>query len=206
MTDIVYATSNPGKFAQVQKIFAHHGIKLMSPSDFGVQVEVEEIGQTLEENALLKAEAYEKILPPYTVVIGDDTGIEIDALGGEPGIRVRRWNGSHMEDEEIINYCLGKLSGVKLEDRGAQFRTVLAVVKKGYPVKYFEGIMRGLILEKPRDQREPGMPFWPIFFLPKLGMTLGEFHEAPMDFQMKHPTHREEAVLKVLPYLATLTI
>lgn len=206
MTDIVFATTNPGKFAQVHKIFAHHGIRLMSPSDFGIKLDVEEVGLTLEENARLKAEAYEKVLPPYTIVIGDDTGIEIDALGGEPGIRVRRWNGSHMEDEEIIDYCLQKLGGVKIEDRGAQFRTVLAVVQKGNPVEYFEGIMRGIILETPKTARGEGMPFWPIFYLPNLGMTLGEFHDSPIDFQLKNPTHREKAVLEVLPYLSTLTI
>jgi len=201
MTDIVYATGNPGKFAQVQKIFAHHGIKLMSPADFGVKIDVEEIGKTLEQNATLKAQAYLKILPPHTIIIGDDTGIEIDALGGEPGIMVRRWKGSHMEDEEIINYCLDKLAGVPVAKRGAQFRTVLAVAIDEQPVQYFEGIMRGVILEKPMEGREIGMPFWPIFYLPDLQMTLGEFHSEPMDFQLAHPTHRERAVMAALPYL-----
>ena len=197
MTNIVYATGNQGKFAQVQKIFAHHKLKLTSPSDYGVKIDIDEIGSTLEENAKLKAEAYEPLLSPYSVVIGDDTGIEIDALGGEPGIRVRRWKGSYMEDEEIIEHCLRLLSGVPIEKRGAQFRTVLAIAKKGEPIKYFEGIMRGVILESATSQREVGMPFWPIFYLPKLGMTLGEFHKMPMDFQLSNPTHRELAVLSL---------
>ena len=90
MSDIVYATTNPGKFAQVEKIFAHHGIKLKSPSDFGAKVDVDEVGTSLEENAKLKAQAYLKLLPEGTMIIGDDTGIEIDALGGAPGIKVQR--------------------------------------------------------------------------------------------------------------------
>jgi hypothetical protein len=66
--------------------------------------------------------------------------------------------------------------------------------------------MRGVILEKAEALREPGMPFWPIFYLPELEMTLGNFHLATsMDFQLKYPTHREKAVQSALPYLATLT-
>lgn len=205
MSDIVYATTNPGKFAQVEKIFAHHSIKLKSPSDYGAKVDVDEVGTSLEENAKLKAEAYLQILPKGTMIIGDDTGIEIDALGGAPGIKVRRWKGSHMEDEEIIEYCLAKMSGVPYAKRGAQFRTVFAVANSTQPLKYFEGIMRGLILEKAEALREPGMPFWPLLYLPELKMSLGKFHLATsMDFQLKYPTHREKAVQEALPYLATL--
>jgi XTP/dITP diphosphohydrolase len=204
MTNIVYATSNPGKFAQVQKIFAHHGIKLVSPSDFAVKVEVEETGKSLEENAKLKAETYLKVLPNNCIVIGDDTGIEIDALDGEPGIRVRRWDGTHMSDEAIIDLCLSKLKDVKKTYRGAQFRTVLAVAMGAKETQYFDGIMRGEILETPKQERAEGMPFWPIFYLPKLHMTLGEFHTMPIDFQLNHPTHREKAVASALPYLLEL--
>lgn len=198
MTKIVFATTNPGKFAQVEKIFAHHDIKLMSPSDFGIKLEVEETGKTLEENALLKAEAYEKLLPPNTIVIGDDTGIEIDALGGEPGIRVRRWKGYKMTDEEIIEYCLERMKDVPVGERGAQFRTVLAVAQYDSPIQYFDGVLRGEILDQPQSLRSEGMPFWPIFYIPKLKMSLGEFHAMPIDFQLAHPTHRELAVLQFL--------
>jgi inosine/xanthosine triphosphate pyrophosphatase family protein len=74
----------------------------------------------------------------------------------------------------------------------------LAVVQKESQVQYFEGVMRGVILETPKKPREEGMPFWPIFYLPDLGMTLGEFHSQPMDFQLNHPTHREKAVIAAL--------
>lgn len=202
MTDIVYATTNPGKFAEVKKIFKHHGLEIKSPSDYGVKVEVEETGKTLEENAKLKAEAFLDLLPEDIIVIGDDTGVEIDALGGEPGIKVRRWKGYPMSDEEIINYCLERMENVPLGERGAQFRTVLAVAKKGEVTQFFDGVLKGEILMKPINKRREGMPFWPLFYDPKLKMSLGEMHEQPVDFQLKHPTHREIAVLKVLPYLA----
>jgi XTP/dITP diphosphohydrolase len=204
MPKIIYATTNPGKFAEVQKILAHHDLPIVSPAELGISIEVEEPGATLEENARLKAEAYLHLAPSGSIIIGDDTGVEIDALGGEPGIRVRRWKGYKMTDEEIINYAIERLRGVPANHRGAQFRTVLAVAQTGRPVQYFDGVLRGEILLTPRPERREGMPFWPIFYLPGLKMTLGEFHSQTMDFQLEHPTHRERAVLAALPYLRSL--
>lgn len=198
MKSIVYATTNPGKFAEVQEICAHHGIMLKSLNDFSIDVDVEETGDTLEQNAKIKAESYLKLLPPDSIVIADDTGIEIDALGGEPGIKVRRWKGYKMSDEEIIEYCLERMKDIPLGKRGAQFRTVLSVARHDSQVVYFDGILHGEILTDPQPARREGMPFWPIFYIPQLKMTLGEFHAKPVEFQIDHPTHRELAVLKLL--------
>lgn len=204
MKNIIYATTNPGKFEMVQKICAHHGINIKNLVDFGIDIDVEEVGETLEENAKIKAVAYAKLLPPDCIVIADDTGVEIDALGGEPGIKVKRWKGYNMADEEIIQYCLERMKGVPVGERGAQFRTVLAVASRDSQVKYFDGILRGEILLEPLPARREGMPFWPIFFIPQLKMTLGQFHDQPIVFQVAHPTHRELAVIKLLAFLATL--
>jgi XTP/dITP diphosphohydrolase len=198
MMQIVYATTNPGKFSEVQKIFAHHNVGIKSLLDYGINQDVIESGDTLEANAKIKALAYQKLLPKDVIVVADDTGIEIDALGGEPGIKVRRWKGYKMEDEEIIEYCLKRMEKVKEGERGAQFRTVLAVAGISQDVVYFDGILRGKILDHPQSLRKEGMPFWPIFFIPKLNMTLGDFHSSSIDFQLKNPTHRELAVLKFL--------
>ncbi len=194
---IIYATTNPGKFNEVKSIFAHHNVNIYSPMDFGQSVEVEETGNTLQENALLKAKAYIDLFP-NDIIISDDTGVEIDGLGGEPGIKVRRWKGYKMEDEEIIEHCLLRMNGIKEGKRGAQFHTVIAVAEPGKEIVYFDGVFRGQILKEPKKEREVGMPFWPIFFIPELNMTLGELHHMPMDFQILHPTHRELAVLKFL--------
>lgn len=204
MTQIVFATTNPGKLAMVQNIFTHHKLKLHSLADYNLKVDIDEVGSSLEENAKLKSEGYLKYLPSDAVVIGDDTGVEIDALGGEPGIKVRRWKGYSMDDEEIINYCLERMKGVAEGKRQAQFRTVLTIASNNHPVKYFDGILRGEILEQPQSLRSEGMPFWPIFYIPKLKMSLGQFHAMPVEFQLAHPTHRELAVLKALPYLASM--
>lgn len=197
MTKIIYATTNPGKFNEVKSIFTHHNVNIYSPMDFGKSIEVEETGSTLKENALLKVKAYIDIFP-NDIIIADDTGVEIDGLGGEPGIKVRRWKGYRMEDEEIIEHCLARMSGIKEGSRGAQFHTVLAVAEPGKEIVYFDGIFKGQILAEPKPEREAGMPFWPIFFIPELNMTLGELHHMPMDFQLKYPTHREKAVIAAL--------
>src|SRR3989339_982306 len=112
MTDIVYATTNPGKFTEVAKLFAGHGIAIKSAADYKVDIDVNETGTTLEENAILKAEAYRDAIKDDVIILGDDTGLEIDALGGEPGIKVRRWKGYNMTDEEIITYALERLKNV----------------------------------------------------------------------------------------------
>lgn len=187
MKKIIYATTNPGKFNEVSKLFAGHKITIHSPQEFGVAIDVEETGKTLEENAILKAEAYRDAIQAEVIMLGDDTGVEIDVLGGEPGIRVRRWKGYKMTDEEIITYCLERLKNVPVGKRGVQFRTVIAVAMIGQPTRTFSGIYRGTIRTKPLSLREPGFPFRSLF-------------------RSHHPTHRENAIKSALPYLATLMI
>lgn len=182
---LVYATGNPGKFAEVAKLFFAHTLTLHSPAEYKVTLEVSETGNTLEENAILKAEAYRDALPEGCIVIGDDTGLEIDALGGEPGIHVRRWQGHRMTDEEIIAFCLKRMKDIPVGERGAQFRTVLAIANRGHPTNLFDGIYRGTISQSALPTRTPGFPFRSLF--------VGA-----------HPTHRVHAVEAALPYLKKL--
>lgn len=207
MKEIVYATTNPGKFSEVAKLFAGHGITIHSPSEYSVAIEVEETGHTLEENAILKAEAYMNAIKDNVVVLGDDTGLEIEALGGEPGIKVRRWKGYKMTDEEIIDYTIERLKNIPKNKRQAQFRTVIAVAVKGSQTKTFSGILKGVIVEQPHSYREAGVPFQPLFYSTEYKRMLYEFRK--LSFQEKIDqhinTHRERAVIAALPYLATLT-
>lgn len=205
MKSIIYATTNPGKFAEVQKIYNHHGMLVKSLADFGITKDVSETGSTLEENAALKAEGYRKLLPSGSIVVSDDTGLEIDTLNGEPSIHVRRWLGYRMSDEEIINYTLSSMKGIPMDRRGAQFHTVLAVALDNQPTKFFHGIFRGSIMEKSEPERVKGMPFFPIFRIDELGISLDKFHRLPIDRQLAFPTHRVKAVVATLPYLRSLT-
>ncbi len=185
MRKIVYATTNPGKFAEVASLFASQGIVIHPSSEFGINLDVEETGSTLEENAILKAEAYRDAIVDDVITLGDDTGLSITALNGEPGIHVRRWKGYKMTDQEIMTYCLERMKNVKEGQRQATFRTVIAVACKKYATKLFSGDLTGEILTEPTNVREEGMPFRAIF-------------------NMTSPNHREKAILATLPYLATL--
>lgn len=110
-----------------------------------------------------------------------------------------------MQDEEIIEYALEQLKGVPQNKRTARFHTVFAVASAGREVQYFHGSFDGEILERPRSERVEGMPFFPLFYIPELHMTLGEFHQLPIEQVINYPTHREKAALAALPYLRQLT-
>ncbi len=206
MRQLFYATTNPGKVGEVRQIMRTLGLDILSPADLNLTFDVPETGSTLEENALLKARAYLEYLPPDEfVVIADDTGVEIDALGGEPGIHVRRWIGQgRMSDEAIITYCLARLDGVPRERRGAQFRTVIAVGVAPDALSFFEGTLRGVILEQANPLRIPGFPFESIFYVPDWGMLLGQVHQLPAEQKARYLTHRERALRQALPRIHAL--
>jgi XTP/dITP diphosphohydrolase len=206
MREVVYATTNPGKFSEVSKLFLGYGIKIKSAIDFNVNMDVEETGKTLEENAVIKAEAYLKAINQDVIVVSDDTGLEIDALNGEPGIKVRRWKGYKMSDEEIISYAIERLTGIPENRRTAHFRTVISVASKGTQTRTFSGQLDGRILAKPLESRVEGLPFQPLFFSTEYNLMLGQLHDMSIEEKIERriSTHRERAVIAALPYLATL--
>lgn len=213
MRHLLYATTNRGKIEEVRKIVRDHGIDLVAPDDLGLDLDVPEPGTTLEANATLKAEAYLTALADRAdgrkfVVIADDTGVEIDALDGAPGIHVRRWDGSaRMTDEAIIAYCMDQLRDVSPDARGAQFRTVIAAGTTDHPITCFAGTLRGVILPEPDPLRIAGFPFESIFFVPEWDMLLGHAHQLPAEDQARFVTHRARAVQCALPHIqALLTI
>lgn len=202
---LLYATSNPGKIAEVRKIMAGRAVDVLAPADLGLMLDPPEPGPTLEANAAAKARAYLAAVDERTVVMADDTGVEIDALGGEPGIHVRRWNDEgRMTDQAVLNTALARLIDVPTGQRGAQFRTVLAVGVRGQPLAFFDGTLRGIILEKADPLRIPGFPFESIFYLPEWGLLLGEVHRLAAPAKARFITHRERALLAALPHILTL--
>ena len=201
-TTILYATTNPGKLMEVGKHLEPHGITLVSPAQLGMAVEVEESGHTLEDNAMLKARAYLNRVPDR-IVIADDTGVEIDALQGEPGIHVRRWKDkiTPLSDQEVIDLCIERMRGIPTAQRGAQFRTVLALGALGGTIELFDGILRGTIVEIPAPLKFAGFPFEALLYIPEWGKLLGEIHELSTAEKARHGylTHRERAVQKPIP-------
>jgi non-canonical purine NTP pyrophosphatase (RdgB/HAM1 family) len=207
---LLYATNNPGKIFELRAMFSIYDIPMLSPVDIGLELDVPEPGATLEENARLKAQGFLDHLArngngARYVVMTDDTGVEIDALDGEPGIHVRRWDGSaRMTDEAIINLTLHRLDGVPLDERGAQFRTVIAVGVPGEDILLFDGTLRGVILEAAAELRIKGFPFESLFFVPDWDRLLGAIHQLPEAERAHYPTHRQIAVRHALPHIRAL--
>ncbi len=203
--ELFYATNNPGKRFEAIKHLGHHGIKVTTPSDYEINIDIEESGNSLEENAILKAEAYSDLVTD-TLILSDDTGLEIDALNGEPGIHVRRWRDGEnaMTDEELIDYCLERMKGIPKKKRGAQFKTVLALNIPGKGIEIFTGILRGYILEEASPIRVEGFPFKSLFFVEEWNMLLGDAMELPVEDKQHLLNHREKAMNKAIPRIREL--
>ncbi|MBI3576724.1 non-canonical purine NTP pyrophosphatase [Candidatus Gottesmanbacteria bacterium] len=169
MKKLLIATTNPGKLAEISMFLSDSPIRLIGLKEAGITDRVEETGKTFEENAILKATFYAKKsgLP----AIADDGGFEIDALGGEPGVKSHRWIHGDREDtdEELISYTIERLRGIPLPDRGAQLRAVVALALPDGTTHTSEDMIRGVIPLKPTSTRTPGFPFRSLLYLPQLG-------------------------------------
>ena len=172
ISKIILATHNEGKIVEYKVLVKDYPFEFIALSDLAIEAEPEEDGKTFEENAVKKAEFYSQFsdLP----VLAEDGGIEIDYLRGEPGVFSRRWLGYKATDEELISMTLEKLKGVPEEKRGAQFRVALALRLDDKNTLISEGVLRGLITEKPSEKIIPGFPFRSLFYVPDLGRVLGE--------------------------------
>lgn len=196
MKTFFVATSNSGKQKEIKKLSELYGdeVQVIFPNAT-TEMKVDESGSTFEENALLKARAYQKTLgEDLFYYVGDDSGIIIPALGNKPGVFTRRWAGYEMTDEEIPRYCLEQMKVLKGDDRKAVFETVLAVISPQGKVKYFHGQMHGHILEKPTEaEPQPGFPFRTIFWVDGFNMPIYKFHALSSEERKGFLTHREDA-------------
>ena len=162
MKRIVIATQNKGKAKDFEAMLSPLGYEVLTLLDIAQDMDVEETGVTFEENAILKAEAVSKELG--IPVISDDSGLEIDALNGEPGVYSARYAGADKSDEANIDKVLEKLDGVPDSERTARFRCVLAVAAPGQKTETFSGSCEGIILHERRGDH--GFGYDPIFFVP----------------------------------------
>lgn len=157
--DIILSTRNPGKMGQIRALFAPlPNVTILSLGDARIEGEAVEDGTTFEENALKKAVfANER---SGLASIADDTGVFINALGGEPGIRAARWAGD-VSTEEIMYFTLKKLEGKA--DRSGYFKTAAVFMRPSGEHSVFLGEVRGTFLERPRTLCPPKMPYSAIF-------------------------------------------
>lgn len=190
---IVLATGNVGKLAEIKAALAQVGIEVAGLEALDDRSEVEETGSTFEENARLKAETYSR--RTQLPVLADDSGIEVDALDGAPGVRSARYGGPTLDDPARNRVLLENLRGVPRERRGARFRCVLAVAHRGRVLRTFEGVVEGRIAEEPRG--EHGFGYDPVFFHEGIGTTFGMISRE----EKQKLSHRGQAVRELVEAL-----
>ncbi|MBX5451195.1 MAG: RdgB/HAM1 family non-canonical purine NTP pyrophosphatase [Thermogemmatispora sp.] len=167
---LLLATANRDKLEELQALFTDLPFRLVSPADIGLTLEVEETGQTFRENAELKAKAYAKAAG--LLALADDSGLEIDALGGAPGVYSARFLGRDTPYEERFRVILQRLQGLPPERRTARFRCCIAIAEPWGYCRTVDGVIEGQIAEEPRGSN--GFGYDPIFLVPELGKTTAE--------------------------------
>lgn len=174
MHELVLATRNLDKGKELQAILSDSGIRIRTMADFPDAPEVVEDGATCRENALKKAIAAQQFtgLP----AMADDTGLEVEALGGRPGVYAARYAGEQATYQDNCRKLLRELAGVPTERRGARFRTVAAIAYPDGRTAVAEGVLEGRITEV--EQGTGGFGYDPVFYVPALGRTLAEISVA----------------------------
>ncbi|WP_192598306.1 XTP/dITP diphosphatase [Sporosarcina limicola] len=170
MKEVLIATNNLGKAKDFETLFKPFGVKVLTLNDIDGAIDVEEAGVTFEENAILKAETVARLLGK--VVIADDSGLEIDALGGAPGVYSARYAGEGKNDDDNIDKVLQGLATTPYEARAARFRCVLAVAGPGIQTETFSGSCEGLIHHERKGTN--GFGYDPIFYVPEINRTMAE--------------------------------
>lgn len=193
MEKIVLASRNEHKIEELRATLQPLGIELKSALDFPQLKEVEEDKPTLEGNAVKKAEyVYKATSLP---ALADDTGLEVDALDGRPGVFSARYAGERASYQDNTDKLLEELAGVATGDRGAQFRTIVAFIwDEG--IHTFEGICRGEILKNPRGKK--GFGYDPVFRPEGYEQSFAE-----LDSEVKNRiSHRGRAIQEFYKWLA----
>ena len=185
---VVVATGNKRKLKEFRLALEQVGFAVAGLEALSESIEVEETGSTFAANARLKAEAYSKLTDH--IVVADDSGLEVDALGGEPGVKSARYGGPGLDDEGRLRLVVSKLEEVEDPKRTGRFRCSLAVARAGETVAEFDGTIEGRILREPRG--ENGFGYDPVFFHEPSGCTTAELSPEAK----QQVSHRGEVIRK----------
>jgi XTP/dITP diphosphohydrolase len=198
MPDLVLATRNKGKIAEVQRLISLHApqITLRSVAEFNLD-DVEETGTTFEENALLKAETIAR--QTGLTALADDSGIAIDALDGAPGVYSARWSGVHGDDAANVAKVLLELSDVPDEDRGAQFVCVIALAHPDGRSIIVRGEVEGVVRRDPIGNH--GFGYDPIFQPDGYAITTAQMDPETKDAISHRGKALREIASKIGPFI-----
>jgi XTP/dITP diphosphohydrolase len=195
-TDLLLASQNPGKLAEMKELVAGLPFRVLSPADFGMRAAPEETGASFIENAILKARHYARTSGRLTVA--DDSGLSVDALDGGPGLYSSRFGGEGASDADRNRLLLAKLQGVPAERRGARFTSAVAVARGDGLLFQTVASVEGRIAEAPCGPN--GFGYDPLFFYPPFGRTFGEV--APEE--KARVSHRGQAFARLREFLTGL--
>lgn len=193
---VIAATKNKGKIREMQEILSPLDIEVISQQEMGIEVDVEETGDTFEKNALIKARAV-AMLCEYPV-LADDSGICVEALGGAPGVRSARYAGDDATDSDRVNKLLSEIGDS--ENRNAKFVTSVAFIYPDGREITAEGEVRGYITETPEGDN--GFGYDPVFFSTELGKTFA----MSSDEEKNSVSHRGRALKNLYEKLKKLEV
>jgi len=193
MRRLLIATNNPGKQREYHELLADLDVDLCTLRGQGLSIVVREDGSSYAENARIKAEAYAQASGMLT--LADDSGLEVDALGGEPGVHSARYGGGGSSDTGRYELLLQRLGGVPQEKRTARFRCAIVLVTRDGKRYNAEGTCEGVIAFEPRGTH--GFGYDPVFYLPEHGHTMAE-----LPSEVKNcVSHRGRALQQMMPVL-----
>lgn len=186
MKAIVFATNNKNKLRELRSIFPN--LEILSLNELGYDKEIIEDGKSFEENAIIKAKQVATDL--NMVVVAEDSGLEVEALGGAPGIYSARYAGNHGDDEANNDLLIKNLVGI--ENRKARYVCTLCVYNPSGEYRVIEGTCPGIIIDDRRGNG--GFGYDPYFYIPEFGQT---FAEVPLE-KKNTISHRSKAFKKLL--------
>ncbi|OQX83000.1 non-canonical purine NTP pyrophosphatase [candidate division KSB1 bacterium 4484_87] len=184
---LILATKNKDKVREMKELLRDLPLEILSAADFPELPDIEEDGDTLEQNAIKKAKTIYEITGIFS--LADDTGLEVDALDGQPGVFSSRFSGENATYDDNVAKLLRMMENVPDDERSARFRTVIAIIGDDFQ-QTTEGICPGVITRERRGDR--GFGYDPIFFVPEYDQTFAE-----MDLELKNKiSHRGRALQK----------
>jgi len=193
---VLLATNNRGKLREYKALLSGLPFELTTLAEQGITEEIEETGSSLEQNAIHKAITCARL--SGLITLADDSGLEVDALGGEPGPLSRRYAGENVSDSERNEYLLRKLQGVPWEKRTGRFRCVIAIATPKGEVETCDSVCEGVIAFEAKGKG--GFGYDPIFYLPEL-----DKHMAELTLEEKNRvSHRAKAAQKARRILEQL--
>lgn len=193
VNEIVLATRNPDKGRELGALLGGLGIRIRTLADFPSAPEVVEDGTTCEANAIKKAREIARATG--VPAVADDTGLEVDALGGRPGVYAARYAGEHATYEDNCRKLLLELAGVPRSKRTARFLTVAAIAFPSGDVHVTQGSLEGLIAEQPLGDR--GFGYDPVFLVPEFNRTLAQLTAE----EKNRMSHRARAFVQMRVWL-----